>query len=149
MTSVSSGDSPWILRFFFRLLWNAALRSMGVICYMLLVGRPPFRGSTNAKIARAIMDVDFPKDGRWAYLSADAQDFIQQLLEKDVAQRMNASEALEHPWLKRRLSPSNDIGTDVLKSLRTFAQGSHLRRAALTILAYSLTSAELEGLKKM
>lgn len=95
------------------------------------------------------MDVDFPKDGRWAYLSADAQDFIQQLLEKDVAQRMNASEALEHPWLKGRLSPSNDIGTDVLKSLRTFAQGSHLRRAALTILAYSLTSAELEGLKKM
>lgn len=124
------------------------LWSMGVICYMLLVGRPPFRGSTNAKIARAIMDVDFPKDGRWAYLSADAQDFIQQLLEKDVAQRMNASEALEHPWLKGRLSPSNDIGTDVLKSLRTFAQGSHLRRAALTILAYSLTSAELEGLEQ-
>ena len=118
-----------------------------MICYMLLVGRPPFRGSTNAKIARAIMDVEFPKDGRWSYLSADAQDFIQQLLEKDVTQRMSASEALEHPWLKcrTRLSPSNDIGTDVLKSLRTFAQGSHLRRAALTILAYSLTSAELEG----
>ncbi|CAK9070991.1 Calcium-dependent protein kinase 2 (PfCDPK2) [Durusdinium trenchii] len=125
------------------------LWSVGVICYMLLVGRPPFRGATNSKIAHAIMNVEFPRDGRWQYLSLDAQDFIERLLKKDVAERMNASEALEHPWLKaRKTTPSLDIGTDVLKSLRTFAQGSHLRRAALTILAYSLTSAELEGLEE-
>ena len=120
-----------------------------MICYMLLVGRPPFRGATNSKIAKCIMEGEFPKDGRWQYLSTDSQDFIQRLLQKDVAKRMSASEALEHPWLKaRKTSPSVDIGTDVLKSLRTFAQGSHLRRAALTILAYSLTSAELEGLEE-
>lgn len=125
------------------------LWSMGVICYMLLLGRPPFRGSTNAKIARAIMDVDFQKNGRWEYLSPEAQDFIMKLLEKDVSKRLSAAEALDHPWLTCRYgNPSPEIGTDVLKSLRTFAQGSHLRRAALMILAYSLTSAELEGLEQ-
>lgn len=123
---------------------------MGVICYMLLVGRPPFRGSTNAKIARAIMDVDFQKTGgRWEQLSPDAQDFVVKLLEKDVSKRMSASEALEHPWLKMGFgNDSPEIGSNVLKSLRTFAQGSHLRRAALMILAYSLTSSELEGLEQ-
>eukprot|EP00438_Fugacium_kawagutii_P022374 Skav205224 [mRNA] locus=scaffold400:293675:317383:- [translate_table: standard] len=125
-------------------------QSMGVICYMLLVGRPPFRGSTNAKIARAIMDVDFQKTGgRWEQLSPDAQDFVVKLLEKDVSKRMSASEALEHPWLKMGFgNDSPEIGSNVLKSLRTFAQGSHLRRAALMVLAYSLTSSELEGLEQ-
>ena len=112
------------------------------------MGRPPFRGSTNAKIARAIMDVDFQKTGRWEFLSLDSVDLIGKLLEKDVSKRMSASEALEHPWLKGRFNASSQIGTDVLKSLRTFAQGSHFRRAALMILAYSLTSAELEGLEQ-
>ena len=138
---LSLGVLPWHL--------DSMERSMGVICYMLLLGRPPFRGSTNAKIARAIMDVDFQKNGRWEYLSPEAQDFIMKLLEKDVSKRLSAAEALDHPWLTCRYgNPSPEIGTDVLKSLRTFAQGSHLRRAALMILAYSLTSAELEGLEQ-
>ena len=116
-----------------------------MICYMLLMGRPPFRGSTNGKIAKAIMEVDFPKDGRWAQLSHGAQDFICGLL-VDSELRMTAAEALEHRWLT--VSEQSEVDFKVLKSLRTFAQGSNLRRCALTILAYSLTSAELEGLER-
>ena len=125
------------------------LWSCGVICYMLLMGRPPFRGSNNARIARAILEADFPMEGRWELLSLHAQDFVMKLLQKDVDRRMSAAAALEHPWLKPGgCSPSPEIGVCVLQSLRTFAQGSHLRRAALTILAYSLTSTELEGLEQ-
>ena len=120
-------------------------RSMGVICYMLLMGRPPFRGSTNGKIAKAIMEVDFPKDGRWNSLSKAAQDFICGLL-VDSELRMTAKEALDHSWLS--VKEVSEVDFKVLKSLRTFAQGSNLRRCALTILAYSLTSAELEGLER-
>ena len=71
------------------------------------------------------------------------------LLQRDVGKRMSASAALEHPWLKGGgCTPSPVIGVSVLQSLRTFAQTSHLRRATLTILAYSLTSTELEGLEQ-
>ena len=125
------------------------LWSCGVICYMLLMGRPPFRGANNARIARAILEADFPKEGRWEFLSCYAQDFVIRLLQRDVQSRMSAAAALEHPWLKSGgCSPSPEIGVSVLQSLRTFAQGSHLCRAALTILAYSLTSTELEGLEQ-
>lgn len=125
------------------------LWSCGVICYMLLIGRPPFRGANNARIARAILEGDFPKEGRWEFLSSHAQDFVMRLLQRDVGKRMSASAALEHPWLKGGgCTPSPVIGVSVLQSLRTFAQTSHLRRATLTILAYSLTLTELEGLEQ-
>jgi len=124
--------------------------SLGVICYMLLIGRPPFHGSNNRKIANVIKHRDFPKDGRWASLSEAAQDFVSQLLQKDASQRPQAARALEHSWLTVFATTSTqqgDIGIDVLKSLRKFARGSHLRRAALTMLAYSLTSKDLEDLE--
>mmetsp|Transcript_22409 Transcript_22409/g.42275 ORF Transcript_22409/g.42275 Transcript_22409/m.42275 type:complete len:583 (+) Transcript_22409:46-1794(+) len=125
------------------------LWSMGVICYMLLMGRPPFRAGNNARLAKAILDANFSKEGRWELLSLNAQDFVMKLLEKDAQKRMSAACALEHPWLRcSGLTSSPDIGVTVLKSLKAFAQGSHLRRAALTILAYSLTSTELEGLEQ-
>mmetsp|Transcript_64396 Transcript_64396/g.122027 ORF Transcript_64396/g.122027 Transcript_64396/m.122027 type:complete len:606 (+) Transcript_64396:117-1934(+) len=130
------------------------LWSLGVICYMLLVGRPPFRGASSFAIAEAIMgtDTEFHKDGRWTTLSADAQDFVSQLLQKDERLRPDALKAMQHRWIAELATmstgESGDIGVDVLKSLQTFARGSHLRRAALTMMAYSLTSRELEDLEK-
>jgi len=126
------------------------LWSMGVICYMLLVGRPPFRGKDNVSIAKAILSGEFPRNGKWEQLSEEAQDFLFQLLHKDAQLRMDASQALDHPWMKgtRSFTSPREIGVDVLRSLRVFAHGSHLRRAALTVLAYSLTSRELQGLEQ-
>eukprot|EP00929_Paragymnodinium_shiwhaense_P022374 TRINITY_DN14312_c0_g1_i1.p1 TRINITY_DN14312_c0_g1~~TRINITY_DN14312_c0_g1_i1.p1 ORF type:complete len:659 (-),score=102.00 TRINITY_DN14312_c0_g1_i1:427-2295(-) len=130
--------------------------SLGVICYMLLMGRPPFRGQNSMKIAKSILNADFPRDGRWSSLSNYAKNFVEQLLRKDPNLRPDAMQALSHAWLtgasslKGSLSaPSpHDVGLDVLRRLRQFAQGSHLRRAALTVLAYSLTSSEIEDLEE-
>lgn len=126
------------------------LWSMGVICYMLLIGKPPFRGSDNLKVARAILTDEFVQDGPWAQLSGEAKDFLRHLLQKNASQRMTASEALAHDWFKGTGSSAvpRDMGVEVLKSLRVFATGSHLRRAALTMLAYSLTSRELQELEQ-
>eukprot|EP00927_Polykrikos_kofoidii_P012447 TRINITY_DN15363_c0_g4_i1.p1 TRINITY_DN15363_c0_g4~~TRINITY_DN15363_c0_g4_i1.p1 ORF type:complete len:604 (-),score=83.61 TRINITY_DN15363_c0_g4_i1:161-1972(-) len=127
--------------------------SLGVICYMLLIGRPPFRGAKDANIAKAIMFQDFPRPDQFRALSLNAQHFIENLLKKDPAARSDAMQALSHPWLAeggqlRNSSSEVVIRVDVLKNLRQFAQGSHLRRAALTLLAYTLTSKELEDLEQ-
>lgn len=129
------------------------LWSLGVICYMLLVGRPPFRGQNNLKIAKAIIQDDFPKDGRWANLSGDAQSFVLLLLQKDATKRPDATKALGHRWIAdaqnlATFEGGGEIGADVLMNLQKFARGSHLRRAALTMLAYSLTSRELQDLEE-
>lgn len=123
--------------------------SIGVICYMLLIGRPPFRGPNNLRIAKSILHSDFTKDGRWMALSEDARDFVSSLLRKDALMRPEAAQALTHRWILGMGSAMRcEISTDVLRNLRQFAQGSHLRRAALTVLAYSLTSRELQDLEQ-
>lgn len=132
------------------------LWSLGVITYMLMVGRPPFRGNNSFAIATAIMEAetDFCKDGKWTVLSEDAQDFVIQLLQKSEKLRPSAAEAMRHRWMPDMLLrttstiESCDAGVEFLRSLRTFARGSHLRRAALTMIAYSLTSTELEELEQ-
>lgn len=125
------------------------LWSLGVISYMLLMGKPPFCGGNNVRIARTIIHGDYSRDGRWQDLSESAQDFVQLLLNRDVEQRPSATMALSHPWVTVSGQQGNaaDIGVDVLRSLRRFAQGSHLRRVALNMLAYGLTSQELKDLE--
>mmetsp|Transcript_92585 Transcript_92585/g.146374 ORF Transcript_92585/g.146374 Transcript_92585/m.146374 type:complete len:155 (+) Transcript_92585:3-467(+) len=127
--------------------------SLGVICYMLLVGRPPFRGANNLKIAKNIIQEDFPKDGRWLGLSHNAQSFVTMLLQKEAKKRPDATKALGHEWITEAANLATfegggEISSDVLNNLQKFARGSHLRRAALTMLAYSLTSRELQDLEE-
>eukprot|EP00928_Gymnodinium_smaydae_P046337 TRINITY_DN30868_c0_g1_i1.p1 TRINITY_DN30868_c0_g1~~TRINITY_DN30868_c0_g1_i1.p1 ORF type:complete len:597 (-),score=119.19 TRINITY_DN30868_c0_g1_i1:259-2049(-) len=126
--------------------------SLGVICYMLLVGRPPFRGSNNLKIAKAIVRCEYCKDHRWHSLTSSARDFVQKLLQVDPTARLDAAAALNHRWVNgmgsSNLTPRGEIGVRVLSSIRKFAQSSHLRRAALTALAYTLTSQDLKELEE-
>mmetsp|Transcript_44037 Transcript_44037/g.99054 ORF Transcript_44037/g.99054 Transcript_44037/m.99054 type:complete len:642 (-) Transcript_44037:243-2168(-) len=130
--------------------------SLGVITFMLLMGKPPFRGANNVKIAKAIATDDFPKDSsRWRCLSPEAQDFVTALLQKDPTRRPDASAALAHPWIQglagrahqMGYQPVADIGLDVLQSLRRFAHASNFGRVALTAVAYGFTSQELQDLE--
>mmetsp|Transcript_10430 Transcript_10430/g.23648 ORF Transcript_10430/g.23648 Transcript_10430/m.23648 type:complete len:640 (-) Transcript_10430:84-2003(-) len=130
--------------------------SLGVITYILLLGRPPFRGQNNMKIAKAIASEDFPKDStRWRTLSHEAKDFITALLQKDPSRRPDASAALTHPFIQGVTTrscasggqPAGEIGVDVLQSLRRFAHASNFGRVALTAVAYGFTSKELQDLE--
>jgi calcium-dependent protein kinase len=94
---------------------KADVWSAGVLCYMLLAGRLPWKGemgipnedvqSGDMSISRkdafkAIMfgDVDF-ESPPWDRLSADAHSFMAALLQRDPEKRATAAEALTHPWL--------------------------------------------------
>jgi len=76
--------------------------SVGVITYLLLCGFPPFYGDTLPEVFEQIMkaEYDFPKP-YWDDVSKEAKDFISKLLVTDPKKRFTASQALEHPWIKK------------------------------------------------
>ncbi|KAM9992734.1 hypothetical protein ACTFIY_010168 [Dictyostelium cf. discoideum] len=89
--------------------------SIGVITYILLCGFPPFYGDTVPEIFEQIMEAnyEFPEE-YWGGISKEAKDFIGKLLVVDVSKRLNATNALNHPWLKSNNS-NNTIDTFRMK----------------------------------
>ncbi|XP_038242191.1 aurora kinase B isoform X1 [Dermochelys coriacea] len=78
---------------------------IGVLCYELLVGQPPFESSTHTETYRRITKVDlqFPP-----FMSEGSRDLISKLLRHNPAERLPLQAVLEHPWVKahsRRVLP--------------------------------------------
>jgi calcium/calmodulin-dependent protein kinase I len=76
--------------------------SAGVICYVMLSGRPAFKGKDVQEVlaANKKCEPDFP-DKYWSTISPEAKDLVNKLLVKDPAQRISAKDALQHPWFSR------------------------------------------------
>jgi serine/threonine protein kinase len=65
------------------------------MCYITLSGIPPFNGGTDQEIMNAIKSGKFHfNQPVWKDISANAKDFITQLLVFDPAKRMTAEKAL-------------------------------------------------------
>lgn len=75
--------------------------SLGVMTYFMLTSRFPFNDKYNTysphvyAIWKSVLEDDVKLDG----LSKDAQEFITQLLTKDVSKRPTVDEALKLPWV--------------------------------------------------
>ena len=72
------------------------LWSLGILCFELLVGRPPFESARKeATYARIVArDLAFP-----AHVDAHARDFITRLLVLNPKRRMSLEECAAHPFL--------------------------------------------------
>lgn len=82
--------------------------SIGVICFFLLSGHPPFKGKTEEEIKQKILnyEVDFiNKD--WKKVSKNALKFVTKLLKYNYSERPNASECLNDEWIKDCLFKHN------------------------------------------
>ena len=88
--------------------------SIGVICYVLLCGYPPFYGDDDKDIFRRIKigRFDFPAE-QWGSISRLAKDFVTQLLQYDPSKRPTATEALKHSWICRACAAARASGRDV------------------------------------
>lgn len=127
------------------------LWSIGVITYILLVGKWPFEAASDqelkAKICQGVFD--WPQQDaqpeQQAGKSQGAHDFVTKLLELDPEKRFSADEALKHPWLETReraASKENDqhLNSDMLTSFSKFSEASKFRRNMLNMCAWSLTN---------
>ena len=123
--------------------------SIGVIMYILLCGWPPFNGETEKEIFNNILKapIDFVSDP-WPAISEGAKDCVNKMLVRDPAKRATCTEILSHPWMNES-APDTPLDNAVAKRIKQFAAMNKLKKAALKIMAASLTASEVEGLKKM
>lgn len=120
--------------------------STGVITYMLLSGAPPFNGPNDPAIVSRIKKRKFDfQSKRWNGISEDAKDFITQLL-TDASTRPSATECLELPWLQMVKEYDVPIDTGVLGTLKDFSKMNAMSRAALSVVASTMSS---EGIREL
>jgi len=75
--------------------------SLGVITYSVLCGYMPVQVLAATLDRRHMQLVVLFPPREWQYVSAEAKDFVKQLLLRKPTSRMSAAEALQHPWLNQ------------------------------------------------
>jgi len=99
--------------------------SLGVLCYMMLSGSPPFYGKTVDDVYAATLSQEavFP-DKKFKHVSGVCMDFMKRLLIKDPNQRMSTTEALAHPFI------TGGVGSPVFPSVPGSVPSSASARGA-------------------
>ncbi|XP_072984780.1 calcium/calmodulin-dependent serine/threonine-protein kinase 1-like isoform X2 [Typha latifolia] len=122
---------------------EADMWSIGVITYILLCGSRPFWARTESGIFRAVLKAEPSfEEAPWPSLSAEAKDFVKQLLNKDYRKRITASQALSHPWIRGSQEVKVPLDMIVYKLIRAYICSSSLRKSALRALAKTLTPSQ-------
>lgn len=87
---------------------SADLWSLGVICYELFVGQPPFYTNSLISLIHLIVQnpVQYPDN-----MSHDFKSFLQGLLQKNPKERLGWPDLLYHPFVANRQAPGSTPGT--------------------------------------
>jgi calcium-dependent protein kinase len=121
-------------------MWSA-----GVISFILLSGSMPFHGSQKHKVESIYHGKYSMKPGVWKSLSSQAKEFITGLLNTNPKARLTASSALVHPWILQNCKREELLLKDphhIVDALSSWKSIPKLRRACLTMLAWSLCEKE-------
>jgi len=120
------------------------LWSCGVIMYILLSARPPFGGEDDNDIMERVAigeyDLESPPFDK---LSKNALDLIRKLLTMDINERINAEQALNHPWFKENKSQElynrindNETMKTLIENLKAYKRTSIIQETALAYLVH-------------
>jgi len=86
------------------------------------------------------------KEDRWQNVSDTGKRFMQSLLTVDPSRRLNAAQAMQHPWIAQRTDRNSDnevaVEESTVKALQAFGKASKFRRVCFFMVAWSLTNAE-------
>ncbi|CDW86359.1 UNKNOWN [Stylonychia lemnae] len=121
------------------------LWSIGVILYILLSGKPPFDGNDDKEIVNSVRIGTYSMSGpEWKSITPEAKDLIKKMLTYDITGRITAEQAINHPWIKKKvLEPSDPKATlSALQNLRTFRAEQKMQQAAITFIVSQLASKE-------
>lgn len=122
--------------------------SMGVVLYILLCGRPPFKGKSNPEIIKAVLKGEYHFDyPSFDNVSPEVKDFISKCLEKDVSLRPTASEAYDHIWIKQQWDKEMEkltIPADVPRSIQDFLNAVNFKKTTITFMASRIPEEQID-----
>lgn len=73
--------------------------SVGVILFIILSGRVPFQGKTDAETMQKILNKPLSMNSKsWETVSEEAKNLVQKMLDKDPSNRPSAEEIMMDPW---------------------------------------------------
>ena len=102
--------------------------SLGVIVYLMLLGKHPFEGDTLEALFNNIKNKEL---NLYELIKLDcseeSKDFIIKCLNKDYNKRITTSECLEHPWITKFSfrKNSNLINNETVDTLLIFSNKWH------------------------
>jgi len=132
--------------------------ALGVVTFMLLSGKRPFHHQDKREKARMIRHdpLRFPGP-EWERVSQEAKDFCVALMHKKPKERLAATTAKDHPWIKHasKLHQGEDAAhelqrhNEIVDALQSFSEADDLKKLALEVIAFSTPPAKLKELRDM
>ena len=98
---------------YFAEFWIYIHPFLGIIAYMLVTGgKSPFYGGHRFRTIAKILSCQYDLHGpEFNYISREAKDFIQQLLQTQQMHRMNVNQCLKHDWLEGPMADGETMHT--------------------------------------
>lgn len=98
--------------------------AVGVMVYIMLSGKPPFKGKSKDEIFVQITSKNITYSGDiWKNSSKEAKSFIKKMLVRDPKQRKTAEELLQDEWITKNINYteiSEDFLLDISHNLQEF-----------------------------
>jgi serine/threonine protein kinase len=95
---------------------------LGIITYILLIGREPFRGKTKEEVKNKVIEGKYTLPKK-LQASVEIIKFISELLQYDPDKRSDLSKIKEHPFLKNKVETFQFIELD--ENIEVDARDSH------------------------
>ena len=129
--------------------------SCGVLLYILLSGKPPFKGKEDKDIIENVKKGKFSfESNEWDKISDEAKDLITKMLNYDYENRISAEEALKSIWFSK--FDINSIEVDlkyidnIIKNIKNLHYEQKLQHATIAfIIRHSTNHEEIHNLKEI
>lgn len=138
--------------------------SVGVVAFIVLAGKRPFEildvPGQLADAGKAVMLTNILmgryhfNPAHWGKLTPGAQEFTETLLHHDYKTRVQAEEALEHPWLRNKVVTEIKLNktvrtTKAVNNMRRNSKSSALRRTGLIALVFGLAPSKATDIRSL